>query len=108
ETVEQVRELSVQELRKVAKEGITPQELLRSKNQIRGAVLLSLDSMSTRMTRIGKSMLYYDRVISPAEVVEKIEAVTEADVRRVSAEILGSGDYAYAAVGPFNGLEAED
>jgi predicted Zn-dependent peptidase len=107
ETAEQVRDLSVKELRDVAREGLTAQELQRSKNQIRGAVLLSLDSMSTRMTRIGKSMLYYDRVISPTEVVEKIEAITEADVRRVSAEIFGS-DYAYAAVGPFNGIEAEE
>jgi predicted Zn-dependent peptidase len=107
ETAEQVRELSVLELRKVAKDGLTPAELQRSKNQIRGAVLLSLDSMSTRMTRIGKSMLYYDRVISPSEVVEKIEAVTEADVRRVSSEVFG-GEYAYAAVGPFNGVPAED
>jgi len=82
--------------------------LQRAKHQIRGAVLLSLDSMSTRMTRIGKSMLYYDRVISPTEVVEKIEAITETEVKRISAEILGSGDYAYAAVGPFNGVEAED
>jgi predicted Zn-dependent peptidase len=100
DTAEQVRELSVKELRDVAQKGLTAHELQRSKNQIRGAVLLSLDSMSTRMTRIGKSMLYYDRVISPSEVVEKIEAITEADVRRVSAEIFGH-DYAYAAVGPF-------
>jgi predicted Zn-dependent peptidase len=107
ETAEQVRELSVHELRKVAKDALTAAELQRSKNQIRGAVLLSLDSMSTRMTRIGKSMLYYDRVISPSEVVEKIEAVTEADVRRVSAEVFG-GEYAYAAVGPFDGVAADE
>ena len=106
ENTEQVRELAEKELRDVALSGLTSEELQRSKNQIRGAVLLSLDSMSTRMTRIGKSMLYYDRVISPTEVVEKIEAVTDADVRRISAEILGSGDYAYAAVGPFDGAEA--
>ncbi len=107
ETAEEVRDLVVKELREVAGQGITPAELERSKNQVRGAVLLSLDSMSTRMTRIGKSMLYYDRVISPTEVVEKVEAVTEADVRRISAEIF-SGEYAYAAVGPFDGVEAED
>jgi predicted Zn-dependent peptidase len=106
ENTEQVRELATRELRDVARSGLTPEELQRAKNQIRGAVLLSLDSMSTRMTRIGKSMLYYDRVISPTEVVEKIEQVGDSDVRRISAEILGSGDYAYAAVGPFNGVEA--
>jgi predicted Zn-dependent peptidase len=101
EALDEVRDLVVHELRNVAKEGLTAAELLRSKNQIRGAVLLSLDSMSTRMTRIGKSMLYYDRVISPGEVVDKIEAVTDADVRRISRELFG-GDFAYAAVGPFD------
>jgi predicted Zn-dependent peptidase len=108
ENAENVRELVVKELQDVARHGIRPEELQRAKNQIRGAVLLSLDSMSTRMTRIGKSMLYYDRVISPTEVVEKVEAVTEDDVRRISAEIFGSGDFAYAAVGPFDGVEAEE
>jgi predicted Zn-dependent peptidase len=108
ENTEQVRELVAKELQDVARAGLKPEELQRAKNQIRGAVLLSLDSMSTRMTRIGKSMLYYDRVISPTEVVEKIEAVTEVEVKRISAEILGSGEYAYAAVGPFDGVEAED
>jgi predicted Zn-dependent peptidase len=102
ENADEVRELVVKELRDVARQGITPAELQRAKNQIRGAVLLSLDSMSTRMTRIGKSMISYDRIISPTEVVEKIEAVTDADACRISAEIL-SGDYAYAAVGPFDG-----
>jgi predicted Zn-dependent peptidase len=105
ESADQVRELVVKELHDVAERGITAEELQRAKNQIRGAVLLSLDSMSTRMTRIGKSMLSYDRVISPAEVVEMVEKVTDADTRRIGAEILGSGDFAYAAVGPFEADE---
>lgn len=108
DTADQVRELVVHELRRVAREGITPEELQRAKNQIRGAVLLGLDSTTTRMNRIGKSMLYYDRVISPAEVVEKVEAVTDADVRRISTEIFARDDYAYAAVGPFNGFQSDD
>jgi predicted Zn-dependent peptidase len=108
ENADQVRDLVVQELRKVAQHGVTADELQRAKNQIRGAVLLSLDSMGTRMTRIGKSMLYYDRVISPTEVVEKVEAVTAEDVQRISADIFGSGEFAYAAVGPFNGAEEDE
>ncbi len=107
DNADQVRELIVKELRDVAERGISGEELQRAKNQIRGAVLLSLDSMSTRMTRLGKSMISYNRIISPAEVVEKVEAVTEAEARRIGAEILG-GEYAYAAVGPFDGVEAEE
>lgn len=94
-----VRELIHQELTKVAREGLGDDELKRAKNQIRGAVLLGLDSMSGRMTRLGRSVLYYDRVISPYEVVEKIERVTPEEVRRVAEAVFG-GNYAYAAVGP--------
>jgi predicted Zn-dependent peptidase len=108
ETADQVRELVALELQNVSRSGLTPEELQRAKNQIRGAVLLSLDSMSTRMTRIGKSMLYYDRVISPTEVVEKIEAVTADNCRQICADLFGRGDFAYAAVGPFDGGEDEE
>jgi predicted Zn-dependent peptidase len=94
-----VRSLVQEELTKVAKDGLGEEELQRAKNQIRGAVLLGLDSMSGRMTRLGKSVLYYDRVISPFEVVEKVERVTPEEIRRVAGAVFG-GDYAYAAVGP--------
>jgi predicted Zn-dependent peptidase len=94
-----VRSLVQEELIKVAKDGLGEEELQRAKNQIRGAVLLGLDSMSGRMTRLGKSVLYYNRVISPFEVVEKVERVTPDEIRRVAEAIFG-GDYAYAAVGP--------
>jgi predicted Zn-dependent peptidase len=96
---ETVRNLVQEELSKVAKQGLGEEELQRAKNQIRGAVLLGLDSMSGRMTRLGKSVLYYDRVISPFEVVEKVERVTPEEIRRVAEAVFG-GDYAYAAVGP--------
>src|ERR1044071_3544219 len=82
ENAAEVRTLIQYELRKLAESGLEGAELQRAKNQIRGAVLLGLDSMSGRMTRLGKSMLYYDRVISPFEVVEKVEGVTAEDIRR--------------------------
>jgi predicted Zn-dependent peptidase len=109
ENAAEVRTLIQYELSRLAQGGLDAAELQRAKNQVRGAVLLGLDSMSGRMTRLGKSMLYYDRVISPFEVVEKVEAVTPDDVRRVCGSVF-SGDYAYAAVGPFDeeDEEAED
>jgi predicted Zn-dependent peptidase len=101
ENAAEVRTLIQHELGKLSADGLEAAELQRAKNQIRGAVLLGLDSMSSRMTRLGKSLLYYNRVISPEEVVEKVEAVTPEDIRRVCQSIF-SGDYAYAAVGPFD------
>jgi predicted Zn-dependent peptidase len=99
-----VRDLVHEELTKVANDGLGEEELQRAKNQIRGAILLGLDSMSGRMTRLGKTVLYYDRVIPPSEVVEKIENVSPDEIRRIAAAIF-DGDYAYAAVGPIAGTD---
>jgi len=107
ENASEVRTLIQYELGRLAESGLDAAELQRAKNQIRGSVLLGLDSMSGRMTRMGKSLLYYDRVISPTEVVEKVEAVTAEDIRRVCDSIF-SGEYAYAAVGPFDEEDRED
>ncbi len=103
ENLEEVRELSRQELAAVARDGLTDAELERAKNQIRGGVLLGLDSMSGRMTRLGKSLLYYDRVVTAAEVVERVSGVTLADTRQVAARVFGEGEFAGAAIGPLNG-----
>lgn len=105
ETAEEVEDLSRREMAQLAREGLGDAELERAKNQIRGAVLLGLDSMSGRMTRLAKSLLYYDRIIPVDEVVEKITRVTPDEARRVAGEVFGSGEFAYAAIGP---LEDDD
>jgi predicted Zn-dependent peptidase len=97
----EVESLSRSELAAVAGQGLTEEELLRAKNQIRGAILLGMDSMSARMTRLAKSLLYYDRVVPVDEVVDKLTAVAAEDVLRVAASLLGEGEFAYAAIGPF-------
>jgi predicted Zn-dependent peptidase len=45
-------------------------------------------------------MLTYGRVLSLEEIVAAVEAVTPADIHRVAGRLLGSGGWAYAAVGP--------
>src|SRR5262249_44680888 len=54
ENLAEVQALARQEIEQVARHGLDEAELERAKNQIRGAVLLGLDSMSGRMTRVGK------------------------------------------------------
>jgi predicted Zn-dependent peptidase len=101
ENVEQVQDLSRRELAAVAREGLGPEELDRARNQIRASVLLSLDSVSGRMSRLAKSLLYYGRILDVEEIVTRIAAVTAADAQRVAAELFGSGEFACAAIGPF-------
>jgi predicted Zn-dependent peptidase len=108
ENLEEVQALSRTELAAVAADGLGDEELERAKNQIRGAILLGLDSMSGRMTRLAKSLLYYDRVVPAAEVVDRIQQVTSEDVRRVAAALFSGGEYAIAAIGPFDDSDVEE
>ena len=109
DTYEQCLELVREEFAKVRKEGVTEAELNRAKNQFRGALVMSQESMSSRMNRMGKSEVYFDRVVPLDEVTAAIEKVTIDDIRRV-AEIIFPEDTAQltvAAVGPFNGEGGE-
>jgi predicted Zn-dependent peptidase len=78
--LEEVLELIQKELESIAKEGITQEELEKTKEQIKGSLFLALESVSTRMQRLGKFELMYKRYLSPEEIIGKILRVTREDV----------------------------
>ena len=75
------------ELAKVAADGITAEELARGKGQLRGGLVLGLEDSGARMSRLGKSELVYDELLSIDEVMARIEAVTLEEVRELAAEL---------------------
>ena len=50
--------------------------------------MLSLENVSTRMSRLGKSELYLGQVIPPEEIVARINKVTAAEIQELAGEIL--------------------
>ncbi|RDV82525.1 M16 family metallopeptidase [Ammonifex thiophilus] len=81
ENVPRALQAIVEELKKVCRSDLSPEEVERAKNQLKGSFLLSLESVTTRMSRLGKSWLYLGRVLSPEEVAERITAVTLEQVQ---------------------------
>ena len=100
-TAEQVLDLVKAEFANVRKNNITEKELERSKNQFRGSIVMSQESMNSRMMRIGRNELTYDRVIPIDEIMGKITAVTCDDIVAVAEHLFGRDEYALATVGPF-------
>jgi len=84
----------------VAANGITEEELSRAKELLKGALALNLESTSSRMMRIARNNLYYDRFIPIEETVEKIDAVTNQDVLELASWLLDPSRYSLAALGP--------
>jgi predicted Zn-dependent peptidase len=90
------------ELERVVADGLTEAELERGKGHLKGSLVLGMEDTSGRMTRLGKSELTYGEILSLDEVVRRVDAVSDADVRAVAKEVLGTEPRALAMIGPFD------
>ena len=103
DTYELCLDLVRQEFASVRENGITEAELSRAKNQFRGSLVLAQESMSSRMNRLGKSEVYFNRVIPMEEILAAIDAVTHEDILRVASRVFpaDADGLTVAAIGPF-------
>ncbi len=100
--VEEVVKIVKDELENLAERGVRAEELHRAKEHIKGQLVLSMESTSTRMTRLGKSELIQGEILSLDEIVDRIDQVTLDDVLRVARNIFGANKLFLAVIGPLN------
>jgi predicted Zn-dependent peptidase len=102
--------LTLEEFERVIREGVPENELDSAKAQLRGSLLLGLESTSNRMHRIARNELYEGRFVPLDELVRRVEAVSSEDVQRVAAELIPRERLSLVALGPSAGsaFEAAD
>jgi predicted Zn-dependent peptidase len=88
------------QLERLLQEDIPARELAMARGHVKGAMVLSLEDTSSRMSRIGRSQLIHGSVLSLEELLERTDAVSATDVRRVIERVVG-GPRTLAVVGPF-------
>ena len=88
------------ELRRMAGEPVPQAELVRAREHLKGRLVLGLESPSTRMHRLGRSVLSGTELLSVDELVERIDAVTAEDVAALAAEFWDPSALSVAAIGP--------
>jgi predicted Zn-dependent peptidase len=98
--VPEVLRLIRAELDRVAAEGITAEEVARSRGQLKGSLVLGLEDTGSRMSRLGKSELSYGEYLPVREVLARLDAVDEAQVRDVAADLFRQ-ETCLAVVGPY-------
>lgn len=86
--VDQVTDLLITEWERLAADGIAPDELERGIGQLSGNLVLGLEDTGSRMSRLGKAELVHGELLSQAEALERIRAVTAQDVRDLAAELV--------------------
>ena len=70
------------------RDGITEKELINSKEQLKGSLMLSLESTNSRMSRNGKNELLLGKHRSLDEIIEQIDAVSKQSVDEMANNIL--------------------
>jgi len=86
--VEQVLELTYKEYEKVRTELLSAEELQRIKTQLKGNLMLGLESTSSRMNRLAKMEIYLNDFVTLDRVVEEIDKVTAEQVKATAEELL--------------------
>lgn len=95
-----VEELIEEELKGFIKNGPEIKELDRAKEQLKGSYILGMESISSRMSSIGKQVLLKGYVKTEEDVLNQIETVTMEKARDIINQVFNSGQKTYAAVIP--------
>ena len=86
--VRRVLDSTLEEMRKLRTEGATADELASAKLHLKGSILLSLESTTSRMSGIARQEYYFGRQFTPDEIIEHIDAVTLDDLHRAAGTIV--------------------
>jgi len=84
----------------IAGGNLPARELERAKENIKGRVLLSMESTSTRMNRLGKSLITDSELLSVDRIVAEIDAVDAESVCELAAALLAPERLSAACIGP--------
>ncbi len=99
-TVIEVLNLILKELKKIQKDGISQEELNRIQTQVKGNILLSTENVSNRMSRLGKSEISFNRIVTGEEIIDRVFKVTLLDIHSLAKELFQGEKFSYISLGP--------
>ncbi len=107
DTLDEVLDLSRNELRRVVNETIDDDELRLVKDQSISSILLGLESSSARAGALARQEIIHGAYLSPDEIIKRIETVTPEDMRRIAETYFTTDKLAFGALGNLNGFEVD-
>jgi predicted Zn-dependent peptidase len=105
EWVDEVIEVTLGEIGKVSREGLKPNELARAKSQLKGNMLLGMESSDSRMNRLARNEIYFRRDIPLEEIAAAIDAVTNDEVVELSTHCFKSDRMGLVLLGDLKGRQ---
>ncbi len=105
ESAPKVVQSVVREFRELKTTPVTVEELRRAKAQLKGSLMLGLESSTARMSNLARQEMYYDHFYTMDEIIDRIESVTIENVRALAGEFFRQENIAVTALGNMNGFK---
>jgi predicted Zn-dependent peptidase len=105
ESAIKVVESVIAEFRNLKATPVPEEELRRCKDQLKGSLMLSLESSTARMSNLARQEMYYDHFYGLDELIERIEAVTVEDLTQTAEEFFQTEQIAVTVLGNLTGLK---
>jgi predicted Zn-dependent peptidase len=93
---------TLKELREVKKSGVTEDELRRAKDHLKGSLMLSLESTSSRMNRLAKHEMHFGSFFTLDMMLASIDRVAHDEVQALVSELLDEDQLALTTLGPLD------
>jgi predicted Zn-dependent peptidase len=93
------------EFRQLKDSPLPEDELRRAKDQLKGSLMLSLESSTSRMSNLARQESYFERFFSLDETIAQIESVTAEGITEMANELFQADKIAITALGNLDGLK---
>lgn len=107
ENCQRVVDLIVEETRLVAENGIDEDALKRVFNQMKGSLFMGLESINSRMNKLGRSLLVQGEIITPEETVEKLAQVTPKMIQETAKRLFADKAFTVTILGAVDDIVIE-
>jgi predicted Zn-dependent peptidase len=101
----EVVELIVEEFCKLKREPLSEEELTRTKDQVKGNILMGMESSNARMANLARQEMYFHEFITADEIIAHIDEVDAAQVQRMAQRLFDSERIAVTLLGRLNGVK---
>jgi predicted Zn-dependent peptidase len=104
---EKVVQVIARELKRLCQNGVGKEELERAKTQLKLSIVMTQESVTGLMMRLGRQIHYFGKPIPIEDIVRRIDQVTSDEVVSVARKLFAEGKFAASLLGPIKDSEAE-
>ncbi len=95
----------MREFRAIKAGGLPEEEVKRAKDQLKGSLMLSLESSMARMSNLARQEMYHDHFMGMDEIIARVQEVTVESVVQAANEMFQQEAIAVTVLGNLNGLK---